>query len=836
MRTRKILAVLVLAVPGMAAVCSGQGKMYWTDDGADRIRRANVDGSGIEDLVTTGLSSPAHIALDIAAGKMYWADYGSGPGTGKIQRANLDGSGVDGLVISGLTAPSGIALDTGGGKMYWTDVGMIRRANLDGSDVEILVSSGLSLVSSIALDVAGGKMYWTDWGNDKIQRANLNGSAVEDLVTTGMSWPCDIALDLAGGKMYCVDKGTNKIQRANLDGSDVENVTPAGVSSPCGIALDMAAGKMYYTNSYKIHRANLDGSSAEELFSDLSSIPVCVALAPAVYVTYQGRLVDSNDAAEGLYDFEFGLYDAPSDANRLGSTIDMNEVDVIDGYFTVQLDFGVSLFTGAARWLEIGVRPGQMNDPNVYTVLSPRQQLTSAPHAIHARTAGAVVGGITGSGTANYIAKFTGRTTIDDSAIYESAGLVGIGKTNPSAKLDVGGDIRSSSVYKIGGNTVLSVSGDRNTFVGVGAGPNTVGKEHTFVGYRAGNKYAGNQNTFVGAYAGTKDTDGCFNTFLGQSAGALNETGHRNTCVGMSAGSYNIAGSENTSLGFEAGMLNTGSNNVFIGYRAGYLEEGSDKLYIANGSPDANVLVYGDFSSGQVGLGTTDPSAQLDVNGSVKADTLKLVSGSGTSRHVLKYGSEGNVRDSDDLMMTNRQGYGDLLFGTSGQWGGAGEERERMRITDDGKVGIGTTSPAYDLDVNGDIRAIGSVYYGGTVGNADGTAYNKPDYVFEEGYDVMSIEQVEEYLKKENHLPWMTSAKQEEENGDVIDMTRMAFETVETAENLQVQAIELNKLIKEQGALIKAQQKKITALEERLGALERVVDQHQLASAKEVQK
>ncbi len=63
----------------------------------------------------------------------------------------------------------------------------------------------------------------------------------------------------------------------------------------------------------------------------------------------------------------------------------------------------------------------------------------------------------------------------------------------------------------------------------------------------------------------------------------------------------------------------------------------------------------------------------------------------------------------------------------------------------------------------------------------------------------------------------MTSAKQEkDENSDVIDMTRMAFETVETAENLQIQIIELNKLIKEQAKLIEEQQKRIAALEARI--------------------
>ena len=49
------------------------GKMYWTDVNTDKIQRANLDGTGVEDLVT-GLSSPVGIALDLPGGKMYWVD------------------------------------------------------------------------------------------------------------------------------------------------------------------------------------------------------------------------------------------------------------------------------------------------------------------------------------------------------------------------------------------------------------------------------------------------------------------------------------------------------------------------------------------------------------------------------------------------------------------------------------------------------------------------------------------------------------------------------------------------------------------------------------------
>ena len=87
--------------------------MYWTDWITDKIQRANLDGSQVEDLITTGLRRPKGLALDGGRGKMYWvADGGFGPD--KIQRANLDGSQVEDLITTGLSSPYGIALDTSG--------------------------------------------------------------------------------------------------------------------------------------------------------------------------------------------------------------------------------------------------------------------------------------------------------------------------------------------------------------------------------------------------------------------------------------------------------------------------------------------------------------------------------------------------------------------------------------------------------------------------------------------------------------------------------------------------------------------------------------------------
>ena len=100
--------------------------------------------------------------------------------------------------------------------------------------------------------------------------------------------------------------------------------------------------------------------------------------------TYQGRLIEGDEAGDGLYDLEFKLFDDPCTGTQQGSTVSIDDLDVIDGYFTVELDFG-SEFDGNARWLEINVRPGASVGP--FVILSPRQEVTPTPYALYAQSA-----------------------------------------------------------------------------------------------------------------------------------------------------------------------------------------------------------------------------------------------------------------------------------------------------------------------------------------------------------------------------------------------------------------------------------------------------------------
>ncbi|ANM30016.1 hypothetical protein ABI59_11200 [Acidobacteria bacterium Mor1] len=240
-------------------------KIYWTDFEGDRLQRANLDGTAVETLITSGLNEPNGIALDVAGDAIYWTEFNGG----RIRRAALDGSNQTDLISSGISLSEGIALDIPAGKMYWAQRGSerIQRADLDGTDIELLTTF-VDRPYGMALDPLAGKMYWTDYGGGArwIRRANLDGSSGEN-VLENLTGPRGVALDVTNSKLYWVDTLDDRIYRANIDGSAQETLISSGLDFPRGIALDLTGGKMYWTDAgmQRIERSNLDGSSREVL-------------------------------------------------------------------------------------------------------------------------------------------------------------------------------------------------------------------------------------------------------------------------------------------------------------------------------------------------------------------------------------------------------------------------------------------------------------------------------------------------------------------------------------------------------------------------------------------
>jgi hypothetical protein len=146
----------------------------------------------------------------------------------------------------------------------------------------------------------------------------------------------------------------------------------------------------------------------------------------------------------------------------------------------------------------------------------------------------------------------------------------------------------------------------------------------------------------------------------------------------------------------------SGSSNVFLGYRAGYNETGSNKLYIANSNTNPP-LIYGDFSTGRVGLGTISPAAKLDVAGQVR-----IADGTQAAGKVL-------TSDASGLASWQTAGAGDNLGNHSATqnvrlndyWLSGDGDLEGVFVGTDGNVGVGKKYPTAKLEVAGQVKITG---------------------------------------------------------------------------------------------------------------------------------
>ncbi|XP_048887171.1 low-density lipoprotein receptor-related protein 5-like [Brienomyrus brachyistius] len=189
-----------------------EGHVYWTDDEVKAIRRARIDGSEAQTLVSTEISHPDGVAVDWVARNLYWTD----TGTDRIEVTRLNGTCRRILVSENLEEPRAIVLDPVRGYMYWTDWGekpKIERANLDGSDRLVLLNSSLGWPNGLALDYVPGKLYWGDAKTDRIEVINIDGTGRKTLLEDKL--PHIFGFTLLGDYIYWTDWQRRSIERVH---------------------------------------------------------------------------------------------------------------------------------------------------------------------------------------------------------------------------------------------------------------------------------------------------------------------------------------------------------------------------------------------------------------------------------------------------------------------------------------------------------------------------------------------------------------------------------------------------------------------------------------------
>ncbi|MGC4102999.1 beta strand repeat-containing protein [Ferruginibacter sp.] len=310
---------------------------------------------------------------------------------------------------------------------------------------------------------------------------------------------------------------------------------------------------------------------------------------------------------------------------------------------------------------------------------------------------------------------------------------------------------------------VKTTTGGYNTAVGYTTlNENLTGTSNTAIGWQALFANTGNNNTAVGRDALTYNTTGINNTAVGMSALYQSGTGYNNTALGTIAlqstnsgigntasgvaalqfntdGSYNSAfghyagndvttGQYNLLLGPNAGRgITTGNYNTIIGGQVTGLSSSlSNNIIIADGQGNRRINVD---ASGNVGIGTTTPSAFVHIKsqgGSNRglliestssanyatmelrndADDLTQIGLTGSSFSSGIFNSKSTTINTNAAGGINLVAYnaaGNVRFAT----GGTATSNERMRIDNNGNVGIGITSPTAQLHTTGTVRFAG---------------------------------------------------------------------------------------------------------------------------------
>jgi len=376
---------------------------------------------------------------------------------------------------------------------------------------------------------------------------------------------------------------------------------------------------------------------------------------PYTGFTYQGRLLADNVAADGVYDMQFMLYDDPNTlaGNQMGSTILADDIEVINGYFIAELDFGTNAFDSRARWLQIAVRPGESSDPNNFVTLSPPQPLTTTPYALNSlQTRGISVG-----------------PTMN----------VGIGTTSPTEKLEVNGTVKATAF--IGNITGIETDPTVNESVKDGvdwtevtgipgdiADGDDVGDSDWIVsGNNMYSAVSGNVGIGTDSPASILDIQQDASMPIIKLTNTNTTSGH----VGMvlHRGDPNAE----CSLTFEqegANVWKIGMDNA---------PAGTEDDFIIKKTNNAAAEFTIKRDTGNVGIGTTDPNRMLHLSGPIPE--MQFTDTDGTKEWHI--GARG-----DDFLITET------------------DEAIRMCVKTGGNVGIGTTDPNATLDVKGTVMAI----------------------------------------------------------------------------------------------------------------------------------
>jgi len=392
-------------------------------------------------------------------------------------------------------------------------------------------------------------------------------------------------------------------------------------------------------------------------------------------ISYQGRLLESGILVDGSKTMNFKIYDASTGGNEIWSTPNQT-VTVRQGIYSVDLGpMSASSVSGNSLYLLVNVEGSD---------LLPRTKISSVASAINA-------------------------SQIKGTNIFTENGNVGVGTTVPNTNLEVVGGVQVSA-------TVTA-----NIFAGAGTGLTgtaaslTAGDSNQLGGLAAASYATANASFLtegtlpMARLSGTLPAlNGSLLTNLPGSSGTLSGL-VQSTEVGTS---YINGGNVGIGTAIPAALLDVRGNTIVSGnisatgnlritgniYATGTVSGGSNAAWTLNGSN-----AY--YNGGNVGIGTTNPKAKLQVFGAVNTSNLVLSAfhdTAGRSQSISFWNTNSTGAEESRIAMYGDTNWGGhLAFLTKPNTGIGSIITENMRITSGGNVGIGTTNPLGNLHVTG---------------------------------------------------------------------------------------------------------------------------------------
>jgi len=356
---------------------------------------------------------------------------------------------------------------------------------------------------------------------------------------------------------------------------------------------------------------------------------------------------------------------------------------------------------------------------------------------------------------------YSGSAWNDDMVTFQHTGRVGIGTSSPTEKLEVSGKVYIESQGVDWNETNPGLTRGALHFDPVGDGAANTGNAITFGASDHSNGGVADAGIYTrsdGAYGSkmyfaTTDSyavgsktrmmiDATGNVGIGTTGPdakltvdsttapqlLLTNTGAGNSQILMYD---NSGGTQNASITFDQ----SGDNQLYI--TTGY-DSPSDlnRIYFQPGGETAMTIRGGNNATGKaghVGIGTDTPPVKLSINGwsynpgaAANAGCVGLKQSNASS-----YGYVVEASANDKWMMMGHNGTNGIIETTYAASGGhsnleikTGSSNYLILQSSGGNVGIGTTSPQYKLDVDGQIRAEGIVNIGGIGVAASGALAN----------------------------------------------------------------------------------------------------------------